>query len=143
MRDPAYQLAWIKQRRLDWIRENGPCARCGTWENLEVDHRDARDKLYNVTVLWSLALNNPKRIVELAKCQVLCESCHQWKTKARKEYIRGEACSQAKINGDIVRQIRSMFAEGNYSKRALARRFGIDEKNVRLIIARKAWAHIE
>lgn len=76
-----YQRNRIKQRRLSWIAENGPCVVCGATENLEVDHIDHSTKMYSVNDLWSLSPNNPKRINELKKCQVLCYDCHKEKTK--------------------------------------------------------------
>ena len=88
----AYQLAWIKARRDEWIKENGPCEWCESYVNLEVDHVDSKTKLYNVSSLWSLSKNNPKRVIELAKCQVLCEDCHTKKTnedQGNGEYIHG------------------------------------------------------
>lgn len=74
-----YQRLWMKARRDEWILENGPCRRCSTWEKLEVDHVDKSTKLMNVSVVWSMSRSNPKRIAELAKCQVLCEECHKIK----------------------------------------------------------------
>lgn len=76
----AYQLAWINKRRDEWIKENGPCQVCGTWDDLQVDHKDHTQKKINPARLWSLARNNPVRITELKKCQVLCGSCHRDKT---------------------------------------------------------------
>jgi hypothetical protein len=76
----AYQAAWLRKRRQDWIDENGPCAWCSSDEELQVDHRDRSLKEHYMREIWSLALTNPKRIKELAKCQVLCEACHGAKT---------------------------------------------------------------
>lgn len=75
-----YQRRWIAARREEWIRENGPCASCGIWNSLEVDHIDPKKKLIAVSSLWGMAKTNPKRIAELAKCQVLCTDCHKGKT---------------------------------------------------------------
>jgi 5-methylcytosine-specific restriction endonuclease McrA len=76
----AYQNAWISRRRNEWITENGPCKRCGTWINLEVDHIDSRTKSIPTSRLWSMSKTNQKRIEELEKCQVLCNNCHKKKT---------------------------------------------------------------
>jgi 5-methylcytosine-specific restriction endonuclease McrA len=85
-----YQRVWKAAIRDDWINEHGPCAWCGSWENLEVDHEDPSKKLYGVECLWGLALDNPKRITELAKCQVLCHECHRIKTRDdRPEVLHG------------------------------------------------------
>lgn len=81
-----YQRRWLAARRAEWIAEHGPCMECGTDENLDVDHIDPATKLFEISTLWSLSKNNPKRVAELAKCQVLCESCHQEKTNKENSY---------------------------------------------------------
>lgn len=74
----AYQNKWLNNRRLEWIKANGPCKKCGTWENLEIDHIDPSQKKLNAAQLWSR--KKEFREAELAKCQVLCKSCHFEKT---------------------------------------------------------------
>lgn len=76
----AYQLEWMLRRRAQWITENGPCRKCGSSDRLEVDHIDRMAKTLMPARLWSLAPNNPLRVAELAKCQVLCHACHLAKT---------------------------------------------------------------
>ena len=76
----AYQREWIRQRRSAWIDANGPCARCGSGDRLEVDHIDRTTKTYNPKQIWSLS--RAKRDAELAKCQVLCRNCHEIKSMA-------------------------------------------------------------
>jgi 5-methylcytosine-specific restriction endonuclease McrA len=66
------QAAVMKHRRELWVIENGPCQLCGSWESLEVDHRDPEDKFSHR--IWSYT--EEKRAEELAKCRVLCRSCH-------------------------------------------------------------------
>ena len=70
----AYQNRWLAERRMTWIKENGPCKHCGTWDNLEVDHINPAKKKYPAAKLWSRRKSFRDR--ELAKCQVLCKSCH-------------------------------------------------------------------
>ena len=77
----AYQLAWITRRRDEWIAENGPCQRCGSTEDLEVDHVDPATKSMNPTAIWGKS--KLVRMRELAKCQVLCKRCHGEKTAAQ------------------------------------------------------------
>ena len=76
----TYDRAWMAARRSAWIKEHGPCARCNSWDDLEVDHIDPATKLYPPAALWGMSPLNPKRIAELAKCQVLCCDCHTAKT---------------------------------------------------------------
>lgn len=84
MSDPEYQRQyqrqWVAKRRQDWIDEHGPCAKCGSNDRLEVDHVDFSQKSMNVSAVWGMSPKNPKRIAELAKCQVLCHPCHLEKT---------------------------------------------------------------
>ncbi len=75
-----YQRLWIESRRKAWFDENGPCVKCGSWNDLEADHIDPSTKLYDPKYLWSLSDSNPKKILELAKLQVLCEDCHAEKS---------------------------------------------------------------
>lgn len=76
----AWMLAWINRRRQDWITENGPCAKCGSGEQLEIDHIDPALKSMQPSHLWTR--RKEIRDLELAKCQVLCKACHAAKTFA-------------------------------------------------------------
>lgn len=75
----AYQLQWIKRRREAWLQDKS-CIRCGSLDRLELDHIDPKQKLINPAQLWGMSETNPKRIAELAKCQVLCYDCHKNKS---------------------------------------------------------------
>lgn len=79
-----YQRAWVASRRAEWLSDKS-CAVCGLKDNLEIDHIDPSQKVCDPGELWSLSPTNPKRISELAKCQVLCQYHHLEKTK--KEYV--------------------------------------------------------
>lgn len=78
-RKREYQLEWITNRRLAWIKDNGPCSLCGSSDRLEVDHVDRSTKSIRPAELWSR--RKEVRDAELAKCQVLCYSCHKDKTR--------------------------------------------------------------
>lgn len=71
-----YQRQWVAKRRAEWLAENGPCVRCGSAESIEIDHKDAFEKVSHRIWSWS----KEKRDAELAKCQVLCRPCHHTKT---------------------------------------------------------------
>jgi hypothetical protein len=85
----AYQLGYIKGVRKQWFEENGPCAKCGSWEDLELDHVNRNEK--RTHRVWSLSAEARK--TELAKCQVLCKDCHKEKTLAEltKPLVHGTA----------------------------------------------------
>ena len=76
----SYQREWVRNRRKAWIDANGPCKVCGSDENLEVDHINPSEKSMDPAPLWSMSDNNPVKLAELSKCQVLCKSCHMKKT---------------------------------------------------------------
>jgi len=84
----AYQLEWMRARRSAWIEENGPCAHCGSTEDLEVDHIDPSTKEFTPAAIWSRSAG--VRESELAKCQVLCQSCHAVKT--HDQLYKGHGC---------------------------------------------------
>lgn len=138
-KDPAknreYQTRWIKNRRLAWLRENGPCQACGSWDNLEVDHKDPSAKLLPPSRLWSLSSNNPTRIAELAKCQVLCHKCHLEKTLS--EYFsalkEGTRRTSRKLSLDDVVSIREMYNSG-VGVSVIASTFSIHRRYVYRII---------
>jgi hypothetical protein len=85
----AQEIARIRQYRTEnrrLIREylrTHPCVDCGETDIvvLEFDHRDPRDKRYNVTIL---ALQKPwsRVLAEIAKCDVRCANCHRRRTAA-------------------------------------------------------------
>lgn len=77
-----YQRDWLQDRRKSWISENGPCQVCGSWDSLEIDHIDPTQKEYKISTIWSRS--KEVRDKELAKCQVLCKSCHLKKTLAER-----------------------------------------------------------
>jgi len=68
-----YQKQWVKQRRQKYLQENGPCAHCRSWNNLEIHHIDPLLKeSHNI---WSWCLERQQ--LELVKCQILCNTCHK------------------------------------------------------------------
>lgn len=73
-----YQREWKNNRRQEWILENGPCKKCGSWNNLEVDHINPKLKTMEASSMWSRT--KEVRDKELENCQVLCKSCHLQKT---------------------------------------------------------------
>lgn len=74
----AFCNVWLKRRREQWLQENGPCANCGFWGDLQVDHIDGNEKVSHRVWSWSKV----RRDEELKKCQVLCRFCHSLKTAA-------------------------------------------------------------
>jgi len=48
----------------------------------------------------------------------------------------------AKLTEDDVREIRRLYATGKFSQRVLARRFGVSQATISLIVQRKIWKHV-
>ena len=114
-----YQRDWVKRRRESWVAANGPCAKCGSGEALEVDHVDPSTKLCNPGAIWSRRAEF--RELELAKCQVLCKRCHKVKTKALQQAM-AKPCGtwQAYTRGCHCRPCTD--AEAMYARERRARK---------------------
>ncbi len=79
-----YQRNWRAARRSVWMEMHGPCNKCGSHEDLEVDHVDPTTKSMPIGSIWSRV----DRGEELEKCQVLCKACHLTKTRAERHVDR-------------------------------------------------------
>lgn len=126
-----YQNNWMRARRKKWLEEHGPCKECGSWDNLEVDHVDRSTKVDHKVWSWSLA----RMQAELAKCQVLCESCHKLKSKQSRDHVN---LARAKLTPDEVIQIRRLLADGA-KQREVAKQFGISNVSVCAIKNGRRW----
>jgi hypothetical protein len=82
-----FQRDWCTKRRTEWFADK-VCARCGSPEQLELDHVDPLVKISHR--IWSWA--KVKRDAELAKCQPLCHDCHTIKTAEFREPPHGTNC---------------------------------------------------
>jgi 5-methylcytosine-specific restriction endonuclease McrA len=72
-----YARLWVAQRRAEFF-DGKFCVKCGSAESLELDHIDPEEKIHHAIWSWSAE----RREAELAKCQVLCNTCHKEKTRA-------------------------------------------------------------
>jgi hypothetical protein len=70
-----YQRNWKAKRRAEYLADKC-CAKCGSRDRLEIDHKDPSKKLSHKIWTWS----KERREAELAKCQVLCHKHHREKT---------------------------------------------------------------
>lgn len=136
----TYQSAWLRRRRNEWLLANGPCIDCGSWDELEVDHVDAKAKVSHRVWSWTLL----KRQAELLKCVVRCATCHATKTKAAKEYkvSCGERNGSSKLTEDLVRELRKAHAQG-FSFKELAQRTGTDSWTISKACRGITWKHID
>jgi group I intron endonuclease len=63
-------------------------------------------------------------------------------SKARKYEFAGIKNNKAKINEVIVKEIRLLYATGNYTHRVLAKMFNLTHATVGKIIRYELWSHI-
>lgn len=71
-----FQRKRCARNRREWFIDKY-CVRCGSVEQLELDHINPKDKITHNVWSWS----PQKRKEELAKCQVLCRDHHKEKTR--------------------------------------------------------------
>lgn len=93
-----YQRTWLQLRRNEWLKKNGPCKVCGTWENLEIDHIDPSKNKIRIATIWSR--RKEVREKELAKCQVLCKAHHQDKS-SEESRVRNKKNSKKKAKAKV------------------------------------------
>ncbi len=74
-----YMLRRYHQRRAEALEKLGnQCSVCGTQDNLEIDHIDAKNKKIALNKMW--AISKERFLKELAKCQLLCKAHHEEKS---------------------------------------------------------------
>jgi len=56
--------------------------------------------------------------------------------------VRGIAHGMAKLTEDDVREIRRLYATGEFTQRELALRFGVSQMAIWEIVLRKTWKHV-
>lgn len=116
---------WTKKRRESFF-DGKSCIVCGSEERLEIHHRDPKLKVSHNIWSWT----EDKRLVELAKCDVLCHNCHKEETiKYFKIIYSGEKSSVAKLTNKMVKRIRSLYNQG-VRGRALCEQFPVHRTNI-------------
>jgi len=66
---------WTANRRSEFFAGK-VCVKCGDSNSLELDHINRSKKTSHKIWSWS----KERRDIEIAKCQILCKSCHLAKT---------------------------------------------------------------
>jgi 5-methylcytosine-specific restriction endonuclease McrA len=75
-----YKIGYYRRRRDNYIAQlGGVCIECGTPDNLEFDHVDASQKLFDVSQIF----NRSDAVIqeELTKCVLRCKIHHLEKTR--------------------------------------------------------------
>jgi len=90
-----YQRHWRDRRRQEWLASHGSCAKCGSRENLQIDHKEPKLKISHRIWSWS----KERLEAELAKCQILCQKCHIEKSVEEKRKPTEHGTHKAYANG--------------------------------------------
>lgn len=138
LQDKSKKNTWSRdhynKRRLEWIEsQGGKCRKCGSKENLEIDHVDPTSKLCQPNAIWRMA--KAKREVELAKCQVLCHDCHRAKSAQAQ---LGEGNPNVKLKLEEVKEIRRLHTLG-MSQSSIAKQYNVHQYHINCIVRNKYW----
>lgn len=98
-----YDKRWMAQRRASFF-DGKCCIKCGSIDQLELDHIDPKIKISHR--IWSWSKVNQEK--ELIKCQVLCHVCHQIKS------IEESRKSQQYDDDSICRAGHNLAEVGTY-----------------------------
>lgn len=113
-----YDREWIAKRRADFFADK-MCWQCGSKDSLELHHKDPSTKVAHRIWSWSLS----RREIEIAKCIVLCESCHaehhaQLIRKSHgtaASYHRGCRCQECKRAESLQKKVYKEKKKNNIS----------------------------
>lgn len=82
-----YMKNRYKKRRSEAIDKlGGKCVVCGTTQDLEFDHIEPHTK--EITIARASSFSESRWQAEIAKCQLLCHTCHV--EKHRPEHLCGD-----------------------------------------------------
>jgi 5-methylcytosine-specific restriction endonuclease McrA len=140
-----FQRNWVAKRRADWF-SNKSCVRCGSQEDLQIDHIDPKTKSHLLKSLHNNAIwswSEKRREDELAKCQVLCDPCHKEKTRENGDIGQvGSINPNSKLNEDDIVLIRILVA-GGMSQVSVAKLYGVVKSSINGIIKGTTWTHVK
>lgn len=115
-----YQKNWMAQRRNDFMSGKS-CVKCGGTNKLEIHHRDKETKVSHNIWSWS----DKRRNAELAKCDVLCQSCHHEHHKGKTQHGSITMYRYHKCRCEICRAAYSKRAKNWPSRLKLRKGFGL------------------
>jgi hypothetical protein len=82
-----------RERMIEYLRSH-PCVDCGESDILVLEFDHLRDKAWNVGAMISHNCEWARILEEIAKCEVVCASCHRRRTARRANTYRFRASQQ-------------------------------------------------
>lgn len=128
-----YQRNWVASRRAEFFTGK-QCTKCGSTQRLELDHIDPEDKTDHAIWSWS----ETRRLRELAKCQILCNSCHKEKSAG---YCRAKFSGIPKpgLRKLTDNQITAIRAGHSTPERTLAINYKVGKTTIHTIKTRELY----
>lgn len=110
-RNRAKEIERVVSRQratLAFLRElrRVPCTDCGRRfkpHQMDFDHRDPNQKLFNVTSARAMLMQRDRLLAEIEKCDVVCANCHAVRTAS----LRAKRAAQRVAEGSVFRTKRS------------------------------------
>jgi hypothetical protein len=84
------QVKIQKKAYVKWLRslKDGPCVDCNIkypYYVMQFDHRDPKEKEFNIGSMLSLNYNKERVLREVDKCDLVCANCHAERTHKRRD----------------------------------------------------------
>lgn len=83
------QMRYEVRRALSLTQLGNACTNCSSTKQLEFDHTEPATKVMSIGKMWTAS--EERFQTELAKCQLLCKSCHIEKTRQETRFRNSEA----------------------------------------------------
>lgn len=139
-RSRQYHREWRAGRRALFMKGK-KCVICGAIDNLEIDHINPDDKVYNISQIWGR--RKSVREEELNKCQVLCHTCHQKKSikelPKTRNTPRKERHYASKLNKEKVKLVQCLRNDFRWPFRKIAKIFGVHHKTIQNVVWKNSW----
>lgn len=128
--DRTRQVSPIGVHRLAWEFANGPIP-----DGMHVLHKC--DVYYAPDDITYRRCVNPEHLFLGTNDDNIADKVAKGRNR------RGENLYNAKANDEIVREIRSSYATGIWTAKALGSKFGLSESVIFSIIHRRSWKHVK
>jgi len=142
---PAARIA--NRAFINEVNARTVCAHCGAqpieWHN--PDHVEPGRGTYRIGNMVTQPATIAAIQAEIERCTPLCRRCHMKEDGRLRIFglrgLKGETNGRAKLTEENVREARMLRATG-MTLTALAERFGMTHRGIRLAVTGETWGHI-